>query len=75
MARKDKYKINGSMIRTEREVQDKTPKEMSFETGISLSTISRIETGFYKNPPMETLKKLAEFLHIKTKSLLTNAKT
>lgn len=44
-----------------RKLQDRSPKKLSEETGLSMVEICRIKKGHVKNPRIETLQKLSEY--------------
>lgn len=60
----------GKRIKTLRESNKMTIKELADKSGVGQSTISEIETGKAKNPKSETLSKLANVLNVTVDSLL-----
>ncbi|MCL2189810.1 MAG: helix-turn-helix domain-containing protein [Defluviitaleaceae bacterium] len=60
--------INGEKIRDLRQGMDKSLAEMAFYVGVSESMLRQIELG-YKNPSVEGLKRMAEYLGVTTDAL------
>lgn len=60
-----RFRINGAMIRSERELIGKSMKTMSHETGIDTACLFRIETGKAENPTTNTLMIIADYFNIK----------
>lgn len=54
----------GAFLKSLREKNDLTLKELADKSGVGPSTISDIETGTSTNPRMDTLKKLANALGV-----------
>ncbi len=48
-------------LRVERKISQ---YELFLQTGVEFSTISRIESGHYKNPTFETVARIAEFFEV-----------
>lgn len=57
-------------IKEERESRGLTQKELATLSGVSYSTLTKIETGIIKNPSIEIIVKLAKELDISIDKLL-----
>ena len=64
--------ILGDNIKTLREKNKMTLKELADKSGVGQSTINDIEKAKAKNPKSETLSKLASIFHISMDELLFN---
>ncbi|WP_404988210.1 helix-turn-helix domain-containing protein [Clostridium culturomicium] len=62
----------GEFLRSLREKNELTLKELSEKSGVGPSTISDIETGTSTNPRMATLKKLANTLGVPVNAFFDN---
>lgn len=62
----------GEFLRSLREKNKLTLKELSEKSGVGPSTISDIETGTSTNPRMTTLKKLANALNVSVNTFYDN---
>lgn len=62
----------GEFLRSLREKNELTLKELSEKSGVGPSTISDIETGTSTNPRMATLKKLANTLGVPVNDFFDN---
>ena len=63
----------GQYLRSVREKNNLSTRDVKKETGITTSQLSRIECDITRNPSPETLKKLALFYNIKTVDLFQRA--
>jgi transcriptional regulator with XRE-family HTH domain len=59
-------------IKDERESRGLTQKELATLSGVSYSTLTKIEAGIIKNPSIEIIVKLAKELDISIDKLLQN---
>lgn len=64
----------GEFLRSLREKNNLTLKELADKSGVGPSTISDIETGTSTNPRMGTLKKLADALDIPVNDFFNESK-
>lgn len=64
----------GEFLRSLRERNNLTLKELADKSGVGPSTISDIETGTSTNPRMGTLKKLADALNISVNDFFNESK-
>lgn len=64
----------GEFLRSLREKNNLTLKELADKSGVGPSTISDIETGTSTNPRMGTLKKLADALDISVNDFFNESK-
>jgi transcriptional regulator with XRE-family HTH domain len=63
--------VDGAKLRAIRELQNKSLEEVGRSTGLSAHTIMRIETGFTKDPGIETLTLITKALLVDLHDVLT----
>jgi transcriptional regulator with XRE-family HTH domain len=64
----------GEEIRELREEKDWSQSDLASKAGVDASILSRLESGFVKNPSRETIKKLAKALGVTSSRLLRQIK-
>ncbi|MBN1971099.1 MAG: DNA (cytosine-5-)-methyltransferase [Candidatus Delongbacteria bacterium] len=57
-------------IQQYREFKGYTQKDLSFHSGITYSTITKLESGVYENPTVDTIIKISNALEVKLEDLL-----
>ena len=68
---KKKYHI-GQFIQKYRKTKHLTQEELSQKSGVSYTTLIKIEQGNVQNPTVKTIKKLADALEVSVDLLLGN---
>jgi transcriptional regulator with XRE-family HTH domain len=68
--RKDRPETLGEYVREQREQAGLSQRQLAAEAGVSLSNISRLESGFHSTPSPELLKSIADVLDIDLAELL-----
>ena len=56
--------FNGARLKELRMLRGLSIYELSFETGLERTTISRLEKGIYKDPNFITVAKIADYLKV-----------
>ena len=59
----------GEYIKKTRKERDMSQRDLAYASHLSNAEISRIESGFRKNPSPDTLKSIASALHIPAETL------
>jgi len=61
----------GRFVRERRQAAGLSQRQLALAASVSVSNISRLESGFHPTPSLELLKRVAEVLHVEMAELLS----